>query len=97
MAASPRQYDLALTGATVLSDLGVAVRILNLGGKPASIHDLHLPWPRTEELPDLDLIPAIVLFQLLAWHLAKQKGRVPEKMRYPDLSQTLQIKTNGVD
>ncbi len=97
VAASSRQYDLALTGANVLSDLGVAVRILNLAGKPLSIHDLQLPWPRTDPLAELDLIPAIVPFQLLAWHLAKQKGRVPEKMRYPNLSKKLQIKTSGVD
>jgi len=44
----------------------------------------------------LDLISAIVPFQLLAWHLAQQKGVVPEKMRYPNLSQKLQIKTSGV-
>ena len=92
-----QQYDMALTGAKVLSDLGVAVRILNFAGQLSSIHDLRLPWPRTDPLPELDLIHAIVPFQLLAWHLAKQKGRVPEKMRYPNLSKELQIKTSGVD
>lgn len=97
VAATSQQYDMALSGAKVLSDLGVAVRILNLGGKPSSIHDLCLPWPRTDTLPELDLIHAIVPFQLLAWHLAKQKGRVPEEMRYPNLSKKLQIKTSGVN
>ncbi len=97
IAAASRQYDLALIGAEVLSNLGVAVRILNLAGKPSSIHDLRLMWPRTDSLPDLDLIHAIVPFQLLAWHLAKQKGRVPEKMRYPNLSKKLLIKTSGVE
>ncbi|UCD78147.1 MAG: SIS domain-containing protein [Desulfobacterales bacterium] len=97
IAATFQQYDMALTGAEVLSDLGVAARILNLAGRPSSIHDLRLPWPRTDPLPELDLIHAIVPFQLLAWYLAKQKGRVPENMRYPNLSNKLQIKTSGVD
>jgi len=97
VAATPGQYDMALTGARVLSELGVAGRILNLAAGPSSIHDLQLPWPRTDPLPELDLIGAIVPFQLLAWHLAKQKGRVPEKMRYPNLSKKLQLKTSGVD
>jgi glucosamine 6-phosphate synthetase-like amidotransferase/phosphosugar isomerase protein len=56
-----------------------------------------LPWPPTDPLPELDLIGAIMPFQLLAWHLAKHKGRVPEEMRYPDLSKKLQIKTRGID
>jgi len=44
-------------------------------------------------LPDLDLLSAIVPFQYLGWHLAREKGVVPEKMRYPGLSQKLKIKT----
>jgi glucosamine 6-phosphate synthetase-like amidotransferase/phosphosugar isomerase protein len=46
-------------------------------------------------LPELDLLNAIVPFQLLAWHLAREKGIVPEKMRYAGLSQKLHIKTKG--
>jgi glucosamine--fructose-6-phosphate aminotransferase (isomerizing) len=94
--ATSEQFDLALTGARVLSDLGVGVRILNLNPASSSTYDLDLPWPHTDPLPELDLIGAIVPFQLLAWYLAKQKGVVPEKMKYPNLSQKLQIKTSGV-
>jgi len=94
--ATTAQFDMALTGARVLSDLGVGVRILNLNAASSSTYDLDLPWPHTDPLPELDLISAIVPFQLLAWHLAQQKGVVPEKMRYPNLSQKLQIKTSGV-
>jgi fructoselysine-6-P-deglycase FrlB-like protein len=94
--ATSGQLDLALTGARVLSDLGIGVRILNLDAASSSPYDLELPWPPADPLPELDLISAIVPFQLLAWYLAKQKGVVPEKMKYPDLSQKLQIKTSGV-
>jgi glucosamine 6-phosphate synthetase-like amidotransferase/phosphosugar isomerase protein len=52
-----------------------------------------MPWPPTGPLPELDLLNAIVPFQLLGWHIAREKGVVPEKMRYPGLSQKLQIKT----
>jgi fructoselysine-6-P-deglycase FrlB-like protein len=96
IAATSQQFKLALTGADVLSDLGVAVQILNVSDQRSSRHDLILPWPKSDSWPELDLISAIVPFQLLAWHLAKQKGMVPDKMRYPDLSKKLQIKTSGV-
>ena len=95
--ANPQQYNMASTGARVLSELGVPVRIVNLHGKFFSVHDLNLKWPQTDSLPELDLIHAIIPFQLLAFYLAKQKGRVPEKMRYPDLSKKLQIKSSGDD
>lgn len=88
------QYDLSLTAAKVLTDLGVGVRILNPSAEPSSIYDLNLPWPQTQPLPELDLISTIVPFQLLAWYLAQQKGVVPEKMKYPNLSQKLKIKTS---
>ena len=51
------------------------------------------PWPEIESFPELDLLSAIVPFQYLGWHLAVARGVVPEKMRYPNLSQKLRIKT----
>jgi glucoselysine-6-phosphate deglycase len=92
--ASPDQQEMAASGAEVLSRLGVGVHILNLGGQPSSTFDCHMPWPTANPLPELDLLSGIVPFQLLAWHLAKEKGIVPEKMRYPGLSQKLGIKTS---
>jgi fructoselysine-6-P-deglycase FrlB-like protein len=91
--ANPAEQAMAVMGAEVLSRLDINVRILNLGGSPASAHDLEMPWPPTGPLPELDLLSAIVPFQLFAWHIAREKGVVPEKMRYPGLSQKLQIKT----
>ncbi len=93
--ASPDQQEMAVSGAEVLSGLGVGAHILNLGSAPSSPFDFPMPWAATDVLPELDLLNAIVPFQLLAWHLAREKGIVPEKMRYPGLSQKLQIKTKG--
>ncbi len=91
--ASLAQQEMAVTGAEVLSGLGVGVRILNLASGPSSPYDLRLPWPAADPLPELDLLSAIVPFQLLGWHLAKERGIVPESMKYPDLSKKLRIKT----
>jgi len=91
--ASPDQQEMAASGAEVLSGLGVGVHILNLARGPSSPFDFHMPWPATNALPELDLLSAIVPFQFLAWHLAGEKGIVPEKMKYPGLSQKLKIKT----
>jgi glucosamine--fructose-6-phosphate aminotransferase (isomerizing) len=90
--ASPAQREMGVTGAGVLSGLGVGARILNLGPGPSSPYDLKLPWPATDPLPELDLLSAIVPFQLLGWHLAKERGIIPESMKYPDLSKNLKIK-----
>ena len=49
--------------------------------------------PPAGSWPELDLLSAIVPFQYLGWHLAKEKGIVPETMKYPCLSQKLKIKT----
>lgn len=89
------QQEMAAGGAEVLSRLGLGVHVLNLGRKPSSPFDCHMPWPANDSLPELDLLSAVVPFQFLAWHLAKEKGIVPEKMRYPGLSQKLGIKTKG--
>jgi fructoselysine-6-P-deglycase FrlB-like protein len=91
--AIPREQEMAVMAAQVLSSLDIGIRILNLGGSSSSAHDLEMPWPQTGPLPELDLLSAIVPFQLLGWHIAREKGVVPEKMRYPGLSQKLQIKT----
>ena len=93
ISASPEEQGLAAAGAEVLSELGVGVTIFNLSGGPPSPFDLRLPWPPAGSLPDLDLLSTIVPFQYLGWHLAREKGVVPEKMRYPGLSQKLKIKT----
>jgi fructoselysine-6-P-deglycase FrlB-like protein len=92
VAATAAQHEMAGAGAAVLSDLGVPSRILNLAASLPGIHDLPLPWPGTDRQPELDLIGAIVPFQLLACELARKKGLVPERMRYPDLSRRLHLK-----
>ena len=93
--ATPDQQEMAASGAEVLSGLGAGAHILNLGRGPSSPFDCRMPWPENDPLPELDLLGAIVPFQFLAWHLAREKGIVPEIMRYPGLSQKLQIKTKG--
>lgn len=93
VAGTPAQYDLAAAGAAVLSDLGIASRILNLTASLPGPHDLPLPWPTTDACAELDLISAVVPFQLLACELARRRGLSPERMRYPDLSHRLRIAT----
>jgi fructoselysine-6-P-deglycase FrlB-like protein len=93
IAATPVQHDLAATAADVLADLGIRGRILNLAPSLPGPHDFALPWPSTDPYPELDLISAIVPFQLLACELARRKGLPPERMRYPDLPQRLRIAT----
>jgi fructoselysine-6-P-deglycase FrlB-like protein len=91
--ASPDQHEMATAGAGVLAEIGVGTSIFNLSGRPPSPFDLRLPWPLSDSFPELDLLSAIVPFQFLGWHLAREKGIVPENMRYPGLSQRLRIKT----
>jgi fructoselysine-6-P-deglycase FrlB-like protein len=93
ISASPEQQEMAAAGAGVLSELGVGVTIFNLSGGLPSPFDLRLPWPPAGSWPELDLLSVIVPFQYLGWHLAKEKGIIPGKMRYPGLSQKLKIKT----
>ena len=93
ISASPGQQEMAAAGAGVLFELGVAAAIFNLSGAVQSAFDLKLPWPPTGSRPELDLLSAIVPFQYLGWHLAREKGIIPERMRYPGLSQKLMIKT----
>ena len=95
VSATTAQHDMAAAGAAVLSDLGIASHILNLAVSLPGPHDLALPWPTTDRNPELDLISAIVPFQLLACELAKRRGLSPERMRYPDLSQRLHITTGA--
>jgi len=97
VAGTAAQYDMAATGATVLSELGIASRVLNLTASLPGPHDLPLPWPATDMCAELDLISAIVPFQLLACELARRRGLSPERMRYPDLSQRLRITTGLTD
>ena len=93
VAGTAAQYDMAAAGAAVLAELGIASRILNLTASLPGPHDLPLPWPATDMCAELDLISAIVPFQLLACELARRRGLSPERMRYPDLSQRLRITT----
>jgi len=97
VAGTPAQYDMAAAGAAVLSDLGIATRVLNLTASLPGPHDLALPWPATDMCAELDLISAIVPFQLLACDLARRRGFTPERMRYPELSQRLRIATGSID
>jgi glucosamine 6-phosphate synthetase-like amidotransferase/phosphosugar isomerase protein len=97
VAGTPAQYDMAAAGAAVLADLGIASRILNLTASLPGPHDLPLPWPATDKCAELDLISAVVPFQLLACELARRRGVSPERMRYPDLAQHLRITTGLTD
>lgn len=97
VAGTPAQYHMAAAGAAVLSDLGIASRILNLTASLPGPHDLPLPWPATDMCAELDLISAVVPFQLLACELARRRGVSPERMRYPDLAQRLRITTRLTD
>ena len=97
VAATTVQYQLAATGAAALSDLGIRARILNLAASLPGPHDLALPWPATDQFPELDLCSAIVPFQLLACELARRKGLLPERTRYPTLPRRLHITTGPVE
>jgi fructoselysine-6-P-deglycase FrlB-like protein len=97
VAGTPAQYEMAAEGAAVLSDLGIASRVLNLTASLPGPHDLPLPWPATDMCAELDLISAIVPFHLLACDLARRRGVSPERMRYPDLAQRLRITTGLTD
>ncbi len=97
VAGTAAQYDMAAAGAAVLSDLGIAARILNLTASLPGPHDLPLPWPATDMCAELDLISAVVPFQLLACELARRRGVSPERMRYPDLAQRLRLTTGLSD
>jgi glucosamine--fructose-6-phosphate aminotransferase (isomerizing) len=97
IAATPLQHRMAARAAAVLGDLDIRSRILNLAPSLPGPHDFALPWPATDRYPELDLISAIVPFQLLACELARRKGLPPERMRYPDLAQRLRIATTGAE
>lgn len=91
---SASEYELAITGMEVLRSLGISGYIINLFCPNSSPFDFPISWPNSDFLPELDLISAIIPFQFLAYYLAKQNNIIPEKMRYPGLSQKLQIKTS---
>lgn len=91
--ASSDEQEMAAAGAAVLSNLGVRATIFNLCNRLLSPFDLSLPWASVESIPELDVLSAIVPFQFLGWHLAQEKGILPETMKYPGLSQKLKIKT----
>jgi fructoselysine-6-P-deglycase FrlB-like protein len=76
--------------ATVMAERGVAIRILNLGGRPPTRHDWcpGIAWPGAP----FDLLAAIIPFQWLAVSLAERRGMAPALMRYPGLSAALAIK-----
>jgi fructoselysine-6-P-deglycase FrlB-like protein len=93
--ADAAEHAMAADGAQVLEGLGVRSRILNPAGAPTGPYDIPLAWPRTEQWPELDLISAILPLQWLACDLARRRGLAPERMRYPDLSRRLGIKTAG--
>jgi fructoselysine-6-P-deglycase FrlB-like protein len=93
IAATPAETLLARSTIVTLTALGIPCELVSVGGESAS-GTLAVRVPPTPALGELDLLPAVVPFQLLAHDLALARGVVPQSMRYPGLSAKLGIKTS---
>lgn len=94
---SEEELALARIAMDVLMALGIPCRLIGLKrsgkdhyGEKRDFEDfISIPFL---DVPELDLITAIVPLQFFARSLALAKGMVPETMKYPGLSQKLRIK-----
>ncbi len=93
IAGTREEVLLARSTIVTLTALGISCELMTLGGELGSFA-LALRLPPLTILPELDLLPAVVPFQLLAHDLAVARGRAPQTMRYPGLSARLGIKTS---
>jgi glucoselysine-6-phosphate deglycase len=93
IAATPAETLLARSTIVTLTALGIPCELVTVGGENAS-GTLAVRVPAATALGELDLLPAVVPFQLLAHDLALARGVIPQSMRYPGLSAKLGIKTS---
>lgn len=96
IAGAPEEALLARSTIVTLAGLGVPCELVTLGGESASA-TLGVRLPPLSALGELDLVAAVVPFQLLAHDLAVARGMAPQSMRYPGLSAQLGIKTSAED
>jgi fructoselysine-6-P-deglycase FrlB-like protein len=94
VAATPDESLLARSTMVTLAGLGIPCELVTLGGESGS-GTLGVRLPPLSVLPELDLLAAVVPFQLLAHDLALARGVAPQSMRYPGLSAQLGIKTSA--
>lgn len=94
IAATPEESLLARSTMVTLAGLGIPCELVTLGGESGS-GTLGMRLPALSTLPELDLLAAVVPFQLLAHDLALARGMAPQSMRYPRLSAQLGIKTSA--
>ena len=94
IAATREESLLARSTMVTLAGLGIPCELVTLGGESGS-GTLGVRLPPLSALPELDLLAAIVPFQLLAHDLALVRGMAPQSMRYPGLSAKLGIKTSA--
>ena len=93
IAGTPAETLLARSTIVTLTALGIPCELVAVGGENAS-GALGVRLPPLHVLGELDLLPAVVPFQLLAHDLALARGVAPQSMRYPGLSAALGIKTS---
>ena len=84
---------LARSTIVTLAALGIPCELVTVGGESPS-GTLGVRLPALPTVGELDLLAAIVPFQLLAHDLALARGVVPQSMRYPGLAAKLGIKTS---
>jgi fructoselysine-6-P-deglycase FrlB-like protein len=93
IAATPADTLLARSTIVTLTALGIPCELVAVGAESAS-GMLGVRLPPLPALGELDLLAAVVPFQLLAHDLALARGLVPQSMRYPSLTAKLGIKTS---
>jgi fructoselysine-6-P-deglycase FrlB-like protein len=96
IAGTPDEAMLARRTMITLAALGIPCELVTLGGDSAS-GTLGVRLPPLSALRELDLLAAVVPFQLLAHDLALARGMVPQAMPYPGLSAKLGIKISDED
>jgi fructoselysine-6-P-deglycase FrlB-like protein len=84
------EIDVAQSAEATLASLGIPGHVLAIG---CGGGELDVNIAELSLLPELDLVLAAVPLQWLAWALANARGMPPDRMRYPDLSARLGIKT----
>jgi glucosamine--fructose-6-phosphate aminotransferase (isomerizing) len=88
--ANPAERAVAVQAAKTMAARGPRVRLVNLTADAT-----RFDWPASFDWDPrpLGALAAILPFQCLAVTLARRRGLAPEAMKYPGLSQALQIKS----
>lgn len=95
IASTQIEMEFAQRLGSALSHFDLTSHIVDLTGSTNTPSNVDLKWRGKSETFPVDVLAGVIPFQLLAVHMAKERGIVPEKMRYPDMGKYLGIKSGN--